>query len=91
MPISQLNAWFNGRVQGVGFRYQVLQIAKGFSVTGYVKNLSDGRVELCAQGQRSEIEHFLKEIQSQWEGYVRECEVRYCEAPVALTSFEITR
>ncbi|HQU08900.1 MAG TPA: acylphosphatase [Opitutales bacterium] len=91
MPISQLNACFLGRVQGVGFRYQVLQTAKGFNVTGFIKNLNDGRVELCAQGERAELEAFLREVQSQWEGYVREVEVQYSETASVLTGFEIAR
>lgn len=40
---------YEGRVQGVGFRYTVKTIAQGFDVTGIIRNLPDGRVELLAQ------------------------------------------
>ena len=44
---------FTGRVQGVGFRYTTKQIALGFDVSGTVKNLSDGTVELRLMGEIS--------------------------------------
>ena len=53
---------YAGRVQGVGFRFGVKQIAKGFEVTGTVRNLADGRVELYALGDFDEVEEFLEEI-----------------------------
>jgi acylphosphatase len=53
---------FEGRVQGVGFRYTTKDIAKGFEVCGAVKNLPDGTVELEVTGEREEVEAFLKEI-----------------------------
>ncbi len=55
-------AIFEGRVQGVGFRYAVKDIAKGFDVVGWVKNLNDGTVELHINGEEEEVEEFLKEI-----------------------------
>jgi acylphosphatase len=62
---------FTGRVQGVGFRYQTLQVAKEFEVSGYVQNLSDGRVQLEAEGTPEEIESFLTAIGERMEGYIR--------------------
>jgi len=53
---------FDGRVQGVGFRYATKQIAKGFDVLGTVRNLDDGRVELKLMGEASELEAFIDEI-----------------------------
>ena len=43
---------FNGDVQGVGFRYTTCQIAKDYTVGGYVKNLLDGRVEIVAEAAK---------------------------------------
>lgn len=54
--------FYEGHVQGVGFRYTVRQIATGFDVVGWVKNLPDGRVEMQAGGEREEIEAFLQAI-----------------------------
>lgn len=54
--------FFEGRVQGVGFRYSVKQLAKGFDVLGWVKNLTDGRVELQIMGEEEELDEFLEEL-----------------------------
>ena len=71
--------FYEGRVQGVGFRFGVRQIAEGFSVSGHAVNLPDGRVEVFLQGDRAEVEAMEKEIaQSHLEGFIRKhegCEV----------------
>ncbi|MFQ5463316.1 MAG: acylphosphatase [Phycisphaerae bacterium] len=50
--------YFSGNVQGVGFRYISQAIAAAFEVSGFVRNLPDGRVELVAEGELDEIERF---------------------------------
>ncbi len=64
---------YTGRVQGVGFRYSVKQIAASYEVIGWVRNLPDGRVELQAGGSREEVEGFLQAIaQGQLARYIKE-------------------
>lgn len=53
---------FHGRVQGVGFRYAVKDLARGFDVCGWVKNLADGSVELQVMGQKAEVDSLIQEI-----------------------------
>src|SRR4249920_3013609 len=53
---------YSGRVQGVGFRYAVRTLAAGFEVTGSVRNLADGRVELTAEGAKTELDAFRQAI-----------------------------
>jgi len=53
---------FEGRVQGVGFRYTAKDLAKGFDVCGTVRNLDDGSVEMQVMGERAEVDDFLREI-----------------------------
>ncbi len=53
---------FEGRVQGVGFRYTVKDLSRGFEVCGWVKNLPEGSVELQVMGESEEVESFIKEI-----------------------------
>jgi acylphosphatase len=67
-------AYFSGHVQGVGFRYATLQIAKEFDVAGFVRNLPDGRVQVEAEGQTTEVEAFVTEIGERMHGYVRKTE-----------------
>lgn len=66
--------FFSGHVQGVGFRYSVLQVAKEFEVTGYVSNLADGRVQLEAEGGRDEVTAFVDAVQEKMHGYIRKVE-----------------
>jgi acylphosphatase len=54
--------FYEGRVQGVGFRFTCRQIARGYEVVGWVRNLPDGRVEMQCSGDREEVEAFLEGI-----------------------------
>ena len=60
--MKAVQVFYEGRVQGVGFRYSVRQIAKGFNLTGWVRNLADGRVELQVSGESEELDGFLGAI-----------------------------
>lgn len=80
---------FSGRVQGVGFRYQTLQVAKGFEVSGFVRNLPDGRVQLEVEGDFSEVEAFLQAVGEQLDGYIRKTERSSSRRPRVLAGFEI--
>lgn len=62
---------YSGRVQGVGFRATVRHIACGYDVTGWVRNLPDGRVELIAEGAKPELKAFLEGVaQSELSGFI---------------------
>ena len=82
--------FYEGNVQGVGFRYSVRQIAKGFDVTGWVKNLPDGRVELQANAEPSELAAFLEAIaRSELRAHIRkQIEAMLPDSP-AVHGFEI--
>ena len=54
--------FYSGRVQGVGFRYTAQSTAKLFPLTGWVRNLPDGRVELLAEGAAEEIDTYLRRV-----------------------------
>ena len=78
--MASTQVFFAGNVQGVGFRYAVKQIAKGFDVTGWVMNLADGRVELRASGDPAELSAFIEAIgQSELRAHINQ----QTEMPVA--------
>lgn len=82
--------FYHGHVQGVGFRYSVKQIARGFSVIGWVRNLADGRVEMQVGGEPEEVEAFLEAIaQSELRAHIRETVVADLPGPPAARGFEI--
>lgn len=82
--------FYSGHVQGVGFRYSVKQIAKGFSLTGWVRNLADGRVELQIAGEADEITAFLQAInESALRGHIRETSETTLTPPPEFRGFEI--
>ncbi|MGH7941614.1 MAG: acylphosphatase [Limisphaerales bacterium] len=85
-----MRIFYSGRVQGVGFRYNVKSAATGFEVTGTVRNLTDGRVELVAEGQRTELEAFQAAIRdSGLAGFIREENVTWSDAQNDVRGFEI--
>lgn len=68
---ARLHVIFSGWVQGVGFRYTTEHVARGFDVTGYVMNLSDGSVECIAEGERAELEAFLATVSERLGSHIR--------------------
>src|SRR5439155_18284431 len=89
MMIS-LQVFYEGHVQGVGFRFTVRHIAKGFDVTGWVRNLPDGRVELQATGDEQEVRAFLDGVaRSELHSLIRKQTENKLNEPVAARGFEI--
>jgi acylphosphatase len=72
MPRERRRVHFSGRVQGVGFRYTCQSLSARFEVSGYVRNLTDGRVELVSEGDAVENDRFLAAIQAEMGFYIRE-------------------
>lgn len=90
-PVFQMNCWFEGHVQGVGFRYQTLTVAKGFEVTGTVRNLSDGRVHLYAEGDEEEVRLFQLSVADKLESFIRSTEIKTGSGARTCQEFSIIR
>lgn len=82
---------FGGTVQGVGFRYSTRMIASGFAVTGFVKNLPDGRVEVVAQGQRNVVDQFQAAVLERMSEYVTHSDCTDAPATAEFDGFTIRR
>jgi acylphosphatase len=84
--------FYEGRVQGVGFRFTVKSIARGYEVTGSVRNLDDGRVELQVTGEPEEVESFLEAIgESELKSHIKRVETHVIAPRSPGRGFEITR
>jgi len=81
---------FIGRVQGVGFRFTAHRIADRCQLTGFVRNLSDGTVEMLAQGQTEDISDCIRDIEETFPDYIRETKIEEIPHDPRYTNFKIT-
>ena len=89
---QRMQIFYSGRVQGVGFRYTTKMLAQGSDVTGTVRNVADGRVELVVEGAREELEAFRKGVQeSELGSFIRNEETHWGDAKNEFRGFEIVR
>ena len=81
--------YFSGRVQGVGFRYTVHNLAMPHDIRGYVRNLPDGRVELVMEGPDQEMNQLLDDIRQKMTHFIRRIDTQDEPATNAFSSFAI--
>jgi acylphosphatase len=88
----RITVFFSGQVQGVGFRYTAKTVATGFEITGTIRNLPDGRVELVAEGRREELDAFRAALHDAGlAGFIRDEQVNWADAKNEFRGFEIVR
>lgn len=75
--LQKVRVIYTGRVQGVGFRANVLQAARCYPVTGTVCNVSDGSVELVAAGKSSDLMKLLQEVDQRMSRNIVNCTVQW--------------
>jgi WD40 repeat protein/acylphosphatase len=80
---------YSGRVQGVGFRAAVVEIARGRPVTGYVKNLPDGRVQLVVEGPEEDVKKFLDAVRARWKDNIEKEQAENKEPTGKYRSFTV--
>jgi acylphosphatase len=81
---------FVGRVQGVGFRFTAHRIADRYGLTGWVRNLRDGTVEMLAQGASEDIAECIRDVEESFQGYVAETRVEQAPVEPDRSDFKIT-
>ncbi|KKL60422.1 hypothetical protein LCGC14_2205500 [marine sediment metagenome] len=89
MALERRLVHYSGTVQGVGFRYTTVRVAAGFDVTGYVRNVRDGRVELLVEGDAAQIDAFLAELADRMGYYIRHVDQQSGQATGQYPGFEV--
>jgi acylphosphatase len=88
----RMTVFYTGQVQGVGFRYTAKTVATGFELTGTIRNLPDGRVEVVAEGRREELDAFRAALHDAGlAGFIRDEQINWADAKNEFRGFEIVR
>ncbi|MFQ6035123.1 MAG: acylphosphatase [Sedimentisphaerales bacterium] len=90
MPQVAKHIIFVGRVQGVGFRFTCHHIANRHQLTGFVRNLPDGSVEMLVQGWPEDIDNCIQDIKASFAGYIREAKINDIPVKPEYKDFRIT-
>ena len=85
----RVHATYEGRVQGVGFRFSAERAAAAFGLSGWVKNLRDGRVELVCEGNEADLKGFFEKMHSIFKTYIRNSGLEWGEATGEFDGFDI--
>jgi acylphosphatase len=89
---KRLVAYFEGHVQGVGFRFTTVDIAERFpEITGFVRNLRDGRVEIVAEGTEQALAEFISAVERAMRAHISNTEKEYMVATGEFSDFGISR
>ena len=87
--MTQAHIFYSGTVQGIGFRYTVERFASDLKLTGWVRNLSDGRVEILAEGRKEDIEKLIQQIDARFDGYIKEKQISFLPIEGKFKNFQI--
>ena len=86
---KKAHVFYAGRVQGVGFRYTARELADECGVSGWAKNLSDGRVELVAEAHEEAVKVFLEKVSGNFRNYIQKEDVTWSAATGEFKDFDI--
>ncbi|MFA5142725.1 MAG: acylphosphatase [Candidatus Omnitrophota bacterium] len=74
---KHLHLYYSGSVQGVGFRYMAERTADSLKLTGWVRNISDGRVEIVCEGPDADLQTFIRKMDEMFKGYIRDVDMEW--------------
>jgi acylphosphatase len=86
---KRIHIFYSGLVQGIGFRYTAERVAASLGLTGWAKNLPDGRVEVLCEGKEGGIEAFMGKIEEIFKGYIRDTDVEWKDATAEFDGFDV--
>lgn len=86
---KQAHVYYSGRVQGVGFRFTAIDIARDLKVCGWAKNLSDGRVEIVAEAEEGTLKDFLSRLGNYFSRYIQDVKTDWKAATGELKDFTV--
>ena len=89
--LERREVYFSGRVQGVGFRYTARAIAGRHAVTGFVQNLTDGRVLLVAEGTHAELDRLVAAVNAEMARHITAIDSHRRPPTAEFANFEIRR
>ena len=84
-----MHIFYSGDVQGVGFRFTVERMAREFCLTGWVKNLSDGRVEMVCEGDEISVTNFIKRLNNRMAQNIADAQIDFLEYKGEFKEFAI--
>lgn len=87
--IERREVHYSGTVQGVGFRYTTRRIAGHYDVTGFVRNLDDGRVQLVVEGTSGQLDAMIRDLDQAMERYIQNADVMSCDGTGEFAEFRI--
>jgi len=86
---KSLHVYYSGRVQGVGFRFFCRRIAEESRITGWVRNLNDGRVEVTAEAGEEVLYKFLAQVNAAFNQYIQDSQLYWGPATGEFRDFNI--
>ena len=86
---KRVHVYYSGYVQGVGFRFTAEYVARDLYLTGWVKNLSDRRVEVICEGEESTIKNFLDRLDDRMKRYIQNKDIEWQEYRGEFKGFDI--
>ena len=86
---KQVHIYYSGRVQGIGFRYTVADLADYQKVQGWVKNLDDARVEVVAEADEDTLNEFLQQVNQHFSRYIKDVNIEWLPATGEFRDFSV--
>lgn len=87
--VKRVEAIYSGQVQGVGFRLSAERLAVDLNISGWVKNLSDGRVRLVGEAGEEALKDLLDRIKQRFSVYISDIDLQWLEPTGEFSDFQI--